>query len=574
MSQPPTIPYQSGLATARVAAPSEFDHAYEQERGRWLRRRFLYYAGVSLGFGLLMALPTLYIAAGSQTDRPSFAEQALILLISNLVYASAFIVAWRARPDYRRILRIAFLTYVSASLLAITFTHIYFLYSSLPAAEASFQQGRSVGARMARARVPVTRPTTSDATDATTRPEITLSTREGTARASADAAEIASLFEGPVRYSYVDKSVLKVGSARPSFTLPWAIDNAVYALMWGSLLFSLAFNHFFISLFLPWTVRESRRPALIIASGFVIMVAVDWLFGGAWWPVVLVACACLPFVFLPGTVICWWRYSRFNKQFKQRFESDSFKKLQADLIGARKIHEANLPAPITAGPIRVSFDYEPMREIGGDLLMLHRGRDGNAVTAVLFDVTGHGVSAALSVNRIVGEIERTFAMDADASPELLICNLNKYIFAILAKHQIYATAIVLRIDAKAGTLEYVNAGHPPGIAFGPFDSSTLLSPTAMMLGVCEGDEFDCQMVRLDFAQSGLSSLVLYTDGASEALDPDDRMLCVEGTLNFIRDAALEHGNPAKWPAAIHDRVVAHRQSPPTDDTLVVAMWRA
>ena len=38
---------------------TEFGHEYEQERGRWLRRRFLWYAGVSIGLNLLGLLISL-----------------------------------------------------------------------------------------------------------------------------------------------------------------------------------------------------------------------------------------------------------------------------------------------------------------------------------------------------------------------------------------------------------------------------------------------------------------------------------------------------------------------------------
>lgn len=342
-------------------------------------------------------------------------------------------------------------------------------------------------------------------------------------------------------------------------------------IMWGTLLFSITLNHILISAFLPWTVRDSLRPALWVGGAFLFVIAVDAGIGNAWWPTALACALLVPMTFLPGTVICWWRYSRFNKQFRQRFESQGFKKLQDELVGARRIHEANLPAPITDGPVRVAFDYEPMREIGGDLLMLHRSHGGDAVTAVLFDVTGHGVTAALSVNRIVGELERTFAENAEASPERIICNLNRYIAATLSKHQIYATAIVARVNAKAGTLEYVNAGHPPAIV-SRNGVQRELQPTAMMLGVCDGDDFYCEMETHEFAVG--DSIVLYTDGASEALDLQDRMLGIEGTFALVRQTANSHRDPMSWPAAIHDGVVAHRQSPPTDDTLIVTLWRA
>src|SRR6185295_15808135 len=98
------------------------------------------------------------------------------------------------------------------------------------------------------------------------------------------------------------------------------------------------------------------------------------------------------------------------------------------------------------------YVYEPMRQIGGDLLFVfppsHQHQDDGvgALSLVVLDVTGHGIAAALTVNRIVGELERLFIDDPDAPPGKALAVLNRYVFSTLSKHDHYVTAICLRVD--------------------------------------------------------------------------------------------------------------------------------
>ena len=88
------------------------------------------------------------------------------------------------------------------------------------------------------------------------------------------------------------------------------------------------------------------------------------------------------------------------------------------------------------GPVRLNYVYEPMRQIGGDLLFVHPPpdamRDGSGTfSAVILDVTGHGIAAALTVNRLVGELERLFSENAAASPGDVLRGLNRYVTVTL-----------------------------------------------------------------------------------------------------------------------------------------------
>ena len=64
---------------------------------------------------------------------------------------------------------------------------------------------------------------------------------------------------------------------------------------------------------------------------------------------------------------------------------------------------AQFPAEYDDGFVRFEYRYTPMRELGGDFVHLHVAASG-IVHVVLLDVTGHGLAAALTVNRLYGEL--------------------------------------------------------------------------------------------------------------------------------------------------------------------------
>jgi serine phosphatase RsbU (regulator of sigma subunit) len=69
-------------------------------------------------------------------------------------------------------------------------------------------------------------------------------------------------------------------------------------------------------------------------------------------------------------------------------------------------------------------------------------------------------------------------------------------------------------------------------------------------------------------------VVAYTDGASEAADPQGNQLGIRGVEAFIRQAAdTLDVPPREWPNRLLRGVTAHRQAPPRDDTLLVALYR-
>ena len=338
---------------------------------------------------------------------------------------------------------------------------------------------------------------------------------------------------------------------------------------WGGAL-AVVRSHFFACLFLPWTPRESVRPMLplLVLNGLIA----SYTLWGSWDEIgILVGLSVVSIT--PGVALCWLKQSRFTKRFIDRSLRSAYGELRFELSAARQIHDAMFPDPVTEGPIRVDYRYEPMRQIGGDYVFVRRSE--HAVDVVLIDVTGHGVGAALTVNRLHGEVSRQLAERPDCGPGELLRGLNRYLHITLARHSVYATAFCCRVETESDELRYASAGHPPAYIVGQERACERLDSTSYLLGVVGVDDFDAGEKSQRLAEG--DRLIAYTDGATEAMDGEGRQFRIAGiesTLDGLRSARGTPAQPGSWLAAIVAAVEQHRAGAATDDTLIVEVQRA
>lgn len=343
----------------------------------------------------------------------------------------------------------------------------------------------------------------------------------------------------------------------------------------GEWTLSIFISHLLACLFLPLTPRESLRPLVPLLG----LHALITLFAPEPWIVKVLIILMLPLIGVPGALICWWRHGRFREKFTNRMVKSRFGALRQELSNARMIHEALFPRPAAQGPLRFDYIYEPMREIGGDFLYASFGRAIEGAGAapapaaplnlVVIDVTGHGIAAALTVNRLHGELERIYAERPDTPPGEALGLLNRYVHLTLATHSVYATALCIRIDPERSVLEYASGGHPPAFIRGADGTMHELESTALVLGAAPADTFEADTHERRFGPG--DALIAYTDGAIEAPGRDGSMLRIEGMRRLIAGGSGRH--PGGWRQHIADAIRAHRHGPAADDTLIVeVVW--
>lgn len=350
---------------------------------------------------------------------------------------------------------------------------------------------------------------------------------------------------------------------------PEAARQVLGAMAGPMVLLPVMIAHLFASLFLPWTARESLRPVVPLMVLSVVIAAVFGVLAAdrtAW--MILVTALVAPLAAVPGLAVVWFRNSRFRKRFGERMLRTRYGELKRELVDARRIHEDLFPEVIEDGPVTLRYVYEPMRQIGGDLLFAHPAPDGS-LTVLLIDVTGHGVSAALAVNRLHGELSRELGEQPDAAPGDLLAGLNAYLHHTLAVHSVYATAIAARVDPSRDELVYASAGHPPAFLRTADGRLDRLDSTTLLLGACRRQDFVTNERTLRMMAG--DRLLLVTDGATEAVNPDGRMLRIDGMQRVA--ASVGPTADRHWASAAADAVDDWRAGPPRDDTLIVEVAR-
>lgn len=355
-----------------------------------------------------------------------------------------------------------------------------------------------------------------------------------------------------------------VGLLQYFFQVPGA-STSIQGFPTATFSFGLAF--FFACLFLPWSPREVYRTVgIVLALHAVVLLAVNLPPNANWLWLMF-----FPVLVAPGFAVCAIKHSSRMRAFKMRFLSSRYTEVRREMTDARRIHEDLFPEPRDVGDIVFTYTYQPMRQIGGDYLFCFEspGIEGRvAVNIVLLDVTGHGLAAALTVNRLHGELERIFAEDPHAEPGHVLGLLNRYVHLTLAQHSIYASAVCLRIDPTTNELTYANAGHPPMFLRGVDGTIEELDSTAIVLGACRPEDFHADPQTHTFVPGDM--LIAYTDGAMEARDEKGK--CIGRNWLTAMIAATRCG-PGEWPRRIIAELDARRSGPPEDDTLVIEVQR-
>lgn len=340
----------------------------------------------------------------------------------------------------------------------------------------------------------------------------------------------------------------------------------------GPALIGFLIAHLIACCMFPWTVKQAIVPVGLIATASVfshIVIEGTSIGTTIFFTVSLLAFA-IPAIFITGI-----KHSQRVQRATNKFLNQRYGMLRQELAYARQVHEALFPAPMVTGELRYAYRYEPMRQIGGDYLYTKAGANGNTLSVVIVDVTGHGIPAALTVNRLHGEIDISFAENPDISPGEMLCKLNKYVHLTLAKHSIYATAVCIRVNRTTGKVEYASGGHPPAFIRGVDGSLEDLAPTTFVLGACSEADFESGQVEYDFDPG--DSLIAYTDGAIEARGLDGKMLHIDGLRRLLCSPVMPgiaHGGQGQWAEKILEEVAAFRGGlPPEDDTLAIEIYR-
>jgi len=187
--------------------------------------------------------------------------------------------------------------------------------------------------------------------------------------------------------------------------------------------------------------------------------------------------------------------------------------LKGELEVAREIQLAMLPAgTFRDGDIEICGVTRPANTVGGDFYDVLPLPDGRVILT-LGDVAGKGSPAALLMALLLAVL-RTL-VDEDLDPPELMRRLNLQICRHSPGSR-FITLFYAVYTPATGGLTYVNAGQTPPLLRRQDGRYERLEGTGIALGMFDGSTYTAAQTIL----SAGDTLVLYSDGITEAEDPD------------------------------------------------------
>ncbi len=215
---------------------------------------------------------------------------------------------------------------------------------------------------------------------------------------------------------------------------------------------------------------------------------------------------------------------------KMRRINEEKQRVDTELQLATGIQSHMLPSTFPAFPEHDEFDVyatmDPAREVGGDFYDFFM-IDPTHVAVVMADVSGKGVPAALFM-AITKTLIKSNAK-SDSLPETVFEKTNR-ILCDGNESGYFVTAWIGVLDTQSGKLVYCNAGHnPPLLKSGDGDFIFLKAPAGLVLGVV--DDFTYQHHEITMGKN--DRLFLYTDGVTEAKDPERKLYGNDRLLDYM-----------------------------------------
>lgn len=232
--------------------------------------------------------------------------------------------------------------------------------------------------------------------------------------------------------------------------------------------------------------------------------------------------------------------ARVRSLLKAKAYSDAVKEqIASELRVAREIQMGMLPHDFAPFETNYGVEFgavlEPAREVGGDLYGVC---DAGPERLVIFlgDVSGKGIPASMFMVRAIS-LARLLAREI-AEPEKILARLNDELSADNPSGM-FVTFLCAVFEPKSGKLAIANAGHcRPVILHDGQPPRWAVKNLGTALGFEPGLEFE----RTDLTLRPGDALVLYSDGVTEAFNPQEELY---GDGRLLADTAAFHGRTAQ-----------------------------
>lgn len=179
--------------------------------------------------------------------------------------------------------------------------------------------------------------------------------------------------------------------------------------------------------------------------------------------------------------------------------------------------------------VQVDAKLIPMREVGGDLYDYFR--KGEDLFFIIGDVSGKGVPAAMFMSATVNLFRS--AVQRLQSPKAIMEDMN-HVLSENNPSLMFVTAFIGRLHVPTGELLYCNAGHCE-----PIHLRLTIDRLPLVPNIPLGFDGKFQFVEQSVLLSKGDSIVLYTDGITEARDEKQEMLGFERWSRIVESVKFK-----------------------------------
>ena len=248
-------------------------------------------------------------------------------------------------------------------------------------------------------------------------------------------------------------------------------------------------------------------------------------------------------------------------------ESLTREKMETDVqLGvARRIQYGLVPETkkLDGDSFNIYAITRPANEVGGDFYDCFQ-LDDSSVCIVIGDVSGKGISAAISMAMTKTVIREKLL--AGLSPADTLNQTNKE-FCSHNPENLFVTAFAAILSPLTGELRYANAGHTWPVLLK--ESPVFLEPeSGIALGMFENAGLTDHTLVLSPGQG----ILLYTDGVTDTVNPEKHFFGTERLLDAVKGFSEKTGTAEEVVLGLNRAVIAFSEgNEPFDDTAALAL---
>lgn len=228
--------------------------------------------------------------------------------------------------------------------------------------------------------------------------------------------------------------------------------------------------------------------------------------------------------------------------------SKLYQAMDRDLTDAKTFQHALLPpSPMSVTNGEVSVILQSSGHIGGDMVGYYF-KDDRTLGIFGFDVSGHGVGAALMTARIASSLSvrdpvyniamrRTRGGTFRLRKPIEVARILNQRMIAETQTDLYLTLLLAEIDLKTGRVEIVQAGHPNPLIQSHDGGVEIFGQGGMPIGLFDEPDFTTERKSL----SKGDRLLIYSDGFIETRNAFGAFLDEAGLAQMVERNPLTKG---------------------------------